>query len=136
MITGESPMCFGCGAGNKCGLQLVFKSLDQRMTTTYKARREHEGYDGVLHGGITASLLDEVMGELVQHVGIYAVTGELTVRYILPVQTGQELFCVAEIKSIEDRKIFVHGVAKLEDGTIAATGDAIFIKIKDKNELE
>ena len=127
-------MCFGCGADNSCGLQLKFEGGDGRVFCRYVARREHEGYDGVLHGGVTASLLDELMGELVQRQGIYAVTGELTVRYLLPVQTGDELTGMAEIVGIEGRKIKVHATAKLPDGTIAATGDGVFVKIKAKAE--
>jgi uncharacterized protein (TIGR00369 family) len=113
---------------------MKFDFVGGRIFSKYIARREHEGYDGILHGGITASLLDELMGELVQRQGIYAVTGELTVRYIVPVQTGEELTCSAEIKNVEGRKIKVHGTAKLPDGTIAATGDAVFVKIKEKTD--
>lgn len=130
----ESQNCFGCSKDNECGLRLELRYDGERLFSSYVARREHEGYAGVLHGGITASLLDEIMGALLQEMGMYCVTAELQVKYILPVQTGDQLDCFAEVISIDGRKVRLRAVAKMIDGTIVATAESLFIKIKDNKE--
>ena len=134
MSSDESRSCFGCGKDNQCGLRLDTRFDGERLFASYIAREEHEGYTGILHGGITASLLDEMMGGLLQKKGMYCVTAELAVTYILPVQTGDQLDCFAEEIASDGRKIRMRGVAKLLDGTIVATSEALFIKIRDNKE--
>ena len=126
----ESKTCFGCGENNQCGLQMKFRGTGEHLVTSYTARQDHEGYDGVLHGGIMATLLDEIMGSIVQERGKNCVTAEMTVKYILPVRTGDTIEAFANVVSEEGRKIRVHGVAKLLDGTIVATSDGLFITIE------
>lgn len=129
MALNESSMCFGCSQNNSCGLKLKFREDGDRIFTSYVAREEHEGYKGILHGGITASILDEIMGSFLQTQGIYAVTAELKVSYHLPVRTGDHLECFAEMVRREGRKIYLRAVAKLLDGTIAATGEAVYVQM-------
>lgn len=130
----ESQNCFGCSKDNQYGLRLEFRFDGGRLFSSYIARQEHEGYAGILHGGITASVLDEIMGALLQEKELYCVTAELTVKYILPVQTGDQLDCFAEVISIDGRRVRMRAVAKMMDGTIVATAESLFIKIKDNKE--
>lgn len=126
----ESSMCFGCSEKNPCGLQLATRMEGEKIFTEYTARKEHEGYQGVLHGGITASILDELMGCVLQEKGIYGMTAKLEISYHYPVMTGDRLTCFAEIVNIDGRKIKVRSVAKLMDGTIVANGEALYIQVE------
>jgi hypothetical protein len=75
--------CFGCGRANAIGLQLDgFQSDGTVVTASFVPREEYRGFDGILHGGIVAAALDEVLGwtAILLH-GSMAVTAKLELRY-------------------------------------------------------
>ncbi|PAW72220.1 MAG: hypothetical protein B9S33_22895, partial [Pedosphaera sp. Tous-C6FEB] len=53
--------CFVCGESNAHGLKLRFTADGQRVHTWFTPRAEHIGFKGVTHGGILATVLDEIM---------------------------------------------------------------------------
>lgn len=85
--------CFGCGAANPEGLRLRFDVDEGRRSAeaTFTPRPEHQGYTGVTHGGIIATLLDEAMLKLCWELGIPAVTARLEVELKRPAPVGEEL---------------------------------------------
>ena len=78
--------CFGCGAANPQGLHLTFTVTDNGVISTFTPLDVHQGYEHVVHGGIISTLLDEVMAWAVAAAGIWAVTGEMQVRFRRPLQ--------------------------------------------------
>lgn len=78
--------CWLCGNKNPRSLNLHFQAGEDGMVRTqFSGRSEFQGYDGMLHGGVVASLLDAAMTHCLFHRGIQAVTGDLQVRYVKPV---------------------------------------------------
>ena len=75
--------CLICGSLNPRSLHLSFQtSGDGGVRTRFTPADELQGYDGILHGGVVASLLDAAMTHCLFHRGIRAVTGDLHVRYV------------------------------------------------------
>ena len=61
-IRADYDHCFGCGAANPIGLQLDGFSLDaRRVTASFVPRADYHGFSDLLHGGIVAAALDEIM---------------------------------------------------------------------------
>jgi len=58
-----------------------------------------QGYPGILHGGVSASLLDAAMTNYLFHRGIQAYTGDLHVRYLHPIPCPAQLEIKAWIVS-------------------------------------
>ena len=86
----DDGMCFCCGAKNPIGLKLQFEMLpDSRMRTEWTPRREHQGFKDIVHGGLVATLMDEVMIRLLYALGIRAVTAELSTRLLRPLRAGK-----------------------------------------------
>jgi acyl-coenzyme A thioesterase PaaI-like protein len=86
----DDGMCFCCGARNPIGLKLTFEMTpDRRMRTEWTPRPEHAGFKEIVHGGLVATLLDEVMIRLLYALGIRAVTAELSARYLKPLRAGR-----------------------------------------------
>lgn len=85
--------CFGCGGANDRGMQLTFEQDDatRRIRGMFKIAPEYQGGPGFVHGGIVATLLDEVMAKVSRFEKDYCVTGELNVEYMKPVPVGEEL---------------------------------------------
>src|SRR5512138_1888175 len=83
--------CFVCGQHNDFGLKARFVYDGQRAICEIEPSVQFEGWRGLLHGGITSSLLDEVMIKAVMADDVLVVTAEMTVKYHHPVPMGQKL---------------------------------------------
>ncbi len=57
----ELPQCFGCGRKNPIGLKLKFQWDGKTATAEFAAGENHQGWPGIVHGGIIFSILDEAM---------------------------------------------------------------------------
>ena len=81
--------CFGCSPRNPVGLALRFKDEGDEISTVWQTRPEFEGFSGVLHGGIQATLHDEIASWFVfAKLGTAGFTSDLSVRYLSPVYTA------------------------------------------------
>jgi acyl-coenzyme A thioesterase PaaI-like protein len=87
--------CFGCSTNNASGLQLSFLRRDGGLFSGYAVPDRFHGAPGVAHGGIVASIFDEISCAAVFFSrGCHVVTGELNVRYQqpCPVETPIEFY--------------------------------------------
>ena len=85
----DDAMCFCCGPKNPIGLKLKFETTaDGRMRTVWVPRKEHQGFKDIVHGGLVATVLDEVMVRLLYLRGISAVTAGMETRLVAPVRLG------------------------------------------------
>lgn len=99
--------CFVCGESNAHGLRLRFHTDGRTVHTRFTPRAEHIGFKGVTHGGILASVLDEIMvWAVVVSTRRFAYCAELTVRFQRPAQPDQELAVSAELVADRRGKIF------------------------------
>ena len=74
--------CFACSPEHPHGLQLDFDTVDsQQLQSTFRIDSSFQGYDGCIHGGIIATVLDASMTRLLLQQGIHAMTAKLEVRY-------------------------------------------------------
>lgn len=74
--------CVVCGAANPLGLKIEFSlQPDGSVVGAFAGGPMFQGYDGMLHGGIIAALLDGAMTNCIFAHGCVAVTAQLTVRY-------------------------------------------------------
>ncbi len=105
-----SDWCFVCGDGNPRGLQARFYRDGSRACLVVTPDKTFNGYEGILHGGVAAGLLDETMGwAAALAVGRMCFTAEITVRYIGPVPVERPLRIVAEPVKVTKRLCIVEG---------------------------
>lgn len=82
--------CFACAEG--AGLALEFEAIGPgRVEGVFVCPNRLQSYDGVLHGGIICLLLDAAMTNCGFSMGRAMVTGDLQVRFLHPVPTGQSI---------------------------------------------
>jgi len=114
----DNQRCYVCGKDNPNGLQVRFAVDHTARTITgrFTPRREHEGWEGIVHGGIIAALLDEAMVKLAAHLGEPAVSAEITVKFKAPVASGEELVVTGTI--IKDARRLIEAEARIEKGLI------------------
>ena len=129
--------CFACGRLNEAGLHLDFEVSRDRAETRFTPERRHEGYDGTVHGGIVAALLDETMGWAIFHQGIWGVTARLNVAFRKPVRVGEELRVVGEVAKQRSRAIETRGtVSRARDGAVLAEANATFLVMSAERRQE
>ncbi|KLO09779.1 Thioesterase/thiol ester dehydrase-isomerase [Schizopora paradoxa] len=90
------------------------------------------GHDGIIHGGLIATVLDEGLGRLaIMNVPEkLAVTANLTVEYKAPTRADQFVVLRTKIVTLEGRKAQVEGRLEDLDGNLLATAKALFIQPK------
>jgi len=125
-------MCFVCGKQNPYGLKLEFQAKNGAYETTFIPREEHQGYPGVVHGGITAAILDETTARYVWEQGIVAFTASLNVRYRKGIPIGRPVTFRSRLVKQRGRMYEMEAEAILEDGTVAAEACAKIMKAKNQ----
>ncbi len=121
--------CFACGMQNPHGLRLEWKVEGHTTSTQYIPEQKYQGWQGILHGGIIATLLDEAMTRLAWIVCGGALTAEMTVRFIAPAKIGELLLVRGEIVS-ESRKIVEMKASIHSANTLIAHSSGKAIKVK------
>jgi acyl-coenzyme A thioesterase PaaI-like protein len=144
----ESPMrplnvrrdhgCFGCGRLNPHGLRLEFFRTDdgQAVWTPFTPALEHEGYAGVVHGGIVSAVLDEVMAWALYARGLWAVTGKIEVRFRRPLEVGVSTRAVGRLVADRGRVLTTTGelrsLSRQADGQLLAEATATFVRVPEE----
>jgi len=124
--------CFVCGELNPAGLRLRFQTDGRTATTRFIPQVAHVGFKGVVHGGIIATVLDEVMvWACAVQAHKFAVCAELTVRYLNPVKPGRELVVTGELTANRKGRLFeARATAQAVDGTEIAVAHGKYFPIK------
>lgn len=118
--------CLGCGADNPEGLRMRFTFQDGQAEAEVLPPEHLQGFEGYLHGGAIAAILDEVQGRTAWAAGLRTVTAELNIRYLLPVPMGQRLTAIGRVIEPGERRYRTEGELRLADGRIAASATGIF----------
>jgi uncharacterized protein (TIGR00369 family) len=123
--------CFGCGGANPHGMQLAFEQDDavQRIRGSFRIGAQYQGGSGYIHGGIIATILDEVMGKVSRFHGVQAVTAELTVEYLRPVPVDTDLVVEGYEVKRDGRNLHVVGEIRNTSGVVLARSRARFVEI-------
>ena len=122
--TAQNEWCFACGRLNPCGLKLQFEEQDDTYITHFTGAPTHQGYDGIMHGGIVSTLLDEIMARYIYAKGVTAVTARLEIKYLKPTPIGVPLLVKGRIIKNRGRIYETAGTIELPDGTVTAEGTA------------
>ena len=121
--------CFVCGKQNPIGLKVTFYNDERCVWTEFTPGSEHQGYPGIMHGGILYALLDETIGRAAFLRDMWVVTARMEVRYRRPVPIGSRLRVEGTIVRARGRALEASGRALLADGTVAAEASGLFMEL-------
>jgi uncharacterized protein (TIGR00369 family) len=129
--------CFACGPENPEGMRLKFTydEAGQRFLCKFRPPRRFTGPPGHLHGGIIATILDEVMGKWNRLRQVYAMTREMTVEYLKPVPLGKVLVAEAREETVRGRLHIRIGEIRNETGELLARSRGKFIAVDTARTL-
>ncbi|MFL5695076.1 MAG: PaaI family thioesterase, partial [Ktedonobacteraceae bacterium] len=133
--TTDYQRCFVCGQHNPYGLHLVFRLENKSIVADFQPREEHQGFPGIIHGGIVASILDEALGRtsILADQPEWTMTGRLEVRYRRYVPYGQLLRVRAFLGTQRRKMLQATGMVTLADdeNTILAEAQGTFLALPD-----
>ena len=121
-------MCFCCGADNERGLRLSITYPEKGTAeTTLDIPGWFTGWRNMTHGGLLATLLDEIMAHACVAVARQAVTAEITVRFQKPVEAGARIRALGKVEESRGRILRTRGWLYDGDGALVAEGSARFV---------
>lgn len=125
------PLCFACGQENPIGLKLRFRREGDEVKGEFIPGEYHQGWPGIVHGGIINVLLDEVMAYAPHFLGLNCVTAKMEVRLMHPAPVGKRLLISSTISRRTRKLIEATGKIALEDGTTVAEGKATMYVVEE-----
>ncbi|MGB8346391.1 MAG: PaaI family thioesterase [Ktedonobacteraceae bacterium] len=134
--TTDYQRCFVCGQRNPFGLKLVFRLEENSIVADFQPRAEHQGFPGIIHGGIVAAILDETLGRtsILAARPEWTMTGRLEIRYRRSVPYGPMLRVRAALGSQRLRMIQASGVITLaaDEQIILAEARGTFLSLPEE----
>jgi len=127
----DDNFCFACSPDNPRGLKLKFRMDGEWLKTEFKTTRFYEGYNGILHGGITSTLLDETMARLLIEKGVKAVSVKLEVSYKDKIKIGERVKIKARLLERKRRIYFLEAFVNNSQGDLKASSKGIFQKLRE-----
>lgn len=131
----NSHHCFICGLKSPVGLKMAFyNSGPDEVTTELTVPAYYQGYPGVVHGGITAAVLDETGGRSIWATGErrFYVTMTMEVKYRHPVPVETPLTVVGQVKHLRGRRAHTRAEIRTLDGKVLAEAMVVLIMIPEE----
>jgi uncharacterized protein (TIGR00369 family) len=126
--------CFGCGERNPIGLKLAFFREGEAVEAEFIPCPHHEGYVGMVHGGIIGALLDEAMSWAVIAGGRLAVTAQMTLRFRRPVRVGEPVRVRGEVADDGGRTVQARAVLLDSDGAVLAEASGTYVRVDEAQQ--
>ncbi|MEN0065174.1 MAG: PaaI family thioesterase [Myxococcota bacterium] len=127
LIFGEDQACFGCGPRNGVGMQLRFERVGDTVTTTFTARDGWDGPPGILHGGLQATLADEVGAWTVVGLrGYFGFTSSMQLRYLRPARMAEPIEARGRITETNGAQTIVR-IDLMQDGKRLMSATATYV---------
>jgi acyl-coenzyme A thioesterase PaaI-like protein len=128
--------CFGCGDLNAAGLKLDFHFEGSEAVAELVPQERHQGYPGIMHGGVIAAALDEAMGWAMYGAGVWAVTGKMEVKFRQPLRLHQKATVSGEVIRNRGRWLELRGEIRSEEGKLIAESYALFMRVPEERARE
>lgn len=135
----HAKTCLVCGRHNPQGMKLRLHVLPQGglVSTEFRPQPEHVGFEGMIHGGLLATVLDEAMTwAATWKQKRFCFCGELTARFRHPVRPGEALRVEAAVEFSRPRLVEV--ASKMFDftGKLVATGSGKYLPATPQQHIE
>jgi len=126
--------CFVCGRDNPLGLHLQVRYMPEARAAAANLTlpREYQGWADVIHGGILATLLDEMMAQAVWKFAGPCITLSLEVRFHHPLKPGEEISVRGLLTSPDgSRRTAQAEIRRTRDNQRIASGKSKFLLVNE-----
>jgi len=130
----EFNMCFACGQKNPIGLKLNFDWDGKAARAEFIPDKFHQGWSGLVHGGIISCLLDEAMSYAALFEGVNSLTAKMQTRFRHPVQIDKPLIITASLTKKTRKLVEAKAEISLKDSTPVADSIATLFILNQREE--
>ncbi len=124
----DADRCFVCGPANPIGLNVSFHLEGDVCLGKFTPGENHVGFDGVTHGGIIYSALDDVMANWLFLRGARGYTARCEVRYRDSLPVDQEIRLEGRLIKKKSKLVVLQGLAiRTDNDVVVAECEASFI---------
>jgi uncharacterized protein (TIGR00369 family) len=128
--------CFACGTLNDHGLHLELHAEDGQCWTELTLPERFAGWEGIAHGGIVTTILDEVMAwALIEH-DHWGVTARMSVEFKRPVPVGSRVRGEGRVVEAKRRVVTAAGRLLDADGQVLATSEGLYVAAPEAKKTE
>jgi uncharacterized protein (TIGR00369 family) len=129
--------CFVCGQHNAAGLRLSFRedASGGGVVAEVVFPAHLQGWQGVVHGGLLATVLDEIMVQAATAKGIHCVTAEITVKYREPAATGEPYTIVGKVLEARGKLVMAESSLRDASGKVRAQASGKLFKLDGGDQL-
>ena len=125
-LPAEHP-CFGCGPSNPVGLKMRFATDGEAMVSTLTVPPHLCGWANLVHGGVSATILDEIMSRVVLHrTRRLGLTKSMSTEYLRPAHIGDELTAVGRLIDSDGRRANAEGTLYDSSGKPCVRSTGVF----------
>lgn len=122
----EGYNCFGCAPDNPQGLRMQFTDEGDYVVSIWQPENNFQGWHNVLHGGIQATLMDEIASWVVfAKLGTTGVTSKMAIKLIKPMMIDK-----GPVKLVAKLREMHHNIAiidvELMDGEETCCAEGVF----------
>jgi acyl-coenzyme A thioesterase PaaI-like protein len=117
------------GLRNPSGLHLQYSLDDATVTTTWTPTDAHAGFPGLVHGGLIAAVLDDVMGRCSVLQRRWVVTGRMETRFRQGAAVGEPLTIRGWSTRFSDRVMQAEATMSMPDGAVVAEATGTYLPI-------
>ena len=129
-MTTHHELCFGCGIANAAGLHIEAEPpVDGELRGRFFVKHDLMGPEGLMHGGLAATALDEAMALLMVVESPGAPTARLETDLRAPIPVGTSLEVRARVVERDGRKLICTAELLDQSETILAQARGIFIAV-------
>ena len=129
--------CFACGTLNSHGLHLDLHVERSRSWVELTYEERFQGWDGIAHGGILATILDEVMAWALVGEDHWGVTARLSIDFKRPVNVGQRIRADGWVTRSRRRIVDTEArVVDAQSGEILATAAGRYMAANEDRKRE
>lgn len=123
--------CFVCGEGNPSGLQLKFSTSAQRQETESRVLFPDtlQGWEGTVHGGLIATVLDEMLVQAATAQGHKCITAEISIKFKKPAAIGRPYRIAGRVSGVRGKIVFADSELLTLDGDVVATASGKLFRV-------
>ena len=127
----DDKYCFACGPHNPIGLRMKVVYVANKARSRLSLKREFQGWKDIVHGGVVATVLDEIMAHAVMHYVGKAVTTSLQITYRVPLHVGQEIQAEGYVIQNKSRGAVARGeIRGVANGKVIATAESRLVFLR------
>lgn len=121
--------CFGCGARNPMGIRVGgYERIEGGYSATFTPLPDHRGFQGLLHGGIIATALDEMLAwTATLQEDVFVFTGKLELRFRRPAEPEGTYRLRGFLDERRGRRLLLHGDCSTAGGDVVADASGLYL---------